>query len=174
MWRLGVRNVKLAPQIHNGRPLTGIHYFDSLRSVASSKSYESKPIKKILCANRGEIAIRVFRACTELDIGKYPLFLIFQVTNNTFTASVAIFSKEDRISAHRFAADESYQVGTSGCTPVGAYLDQKDIVRVCKENDIDAVHPGYGFLSESAPFARACEREGSLVSSFCCYVQLVT
>jgi len=140
---LGVRNVKLAPQIHNGRPLTGIHYFDSLRSVASSKSYESKPIKKILCANRGEIAIRVFRACTELDI-----------------ASVAIFSKEDRISAHRFAADESYQVGTSGCTPVGAYLDQKDIVRVCKENDIDAVHPGYGFLSESAPFARACEREG--------------
>lgn len=103
----------------------------------------TRRINKILCANRGEIAIRVFRACTELEI-----------------ASVAIFSKEDKLSAHRYAADESYQVGSSKCTPVGAYLNQMDIIRICKENGVDAVHPGYGFLSESAKFARKCEREG--------------
>lgn len=75
---------------------------------------------------------------------------------------MAIYSKEDKIAAHRFAADESYRVGQESSTPVGAYLDHADIVRVCKENGVDAVHPGYGFLSESAPFARACEREGKL------------
>ena len=90
----------------------------------------------------------------------YFLLIFFFFFFFFLKASVAFFSKEDRLCAHRFSADESYQVGSDGCTPVGAYLDQKDIIRICKENNIDAVHPGYGFLSESAQFARACEREG--------------
>jgi len=95
-----------------------------------------------LCANRGEIAIRVFRACSELGI-----------------ESVAVFSKEDKYAAHRHKANESYLIGEDD-TPVGAYLNQQDIIRVCKRHHIDAVHPGYGFLSETASFARLCEREG--------------
>ena len=101
-----------------------------------------RPIRKLLCANRGEIAIRVFRAATELGI-----------------RTVAIFSYEDRLHLHRYKADEAYMVGR-GTSPVGAYLAIDEIVQVAVANDVDAIHPGYGFLSERADFARACEAAG--------------
>lgn len=98
---------------------------------------EYKPIRSVLVANRGEIAIRVFRACNEMGI-----------------KSVAIYSEEDKMHMHRQKADESYLVG-KGLAPVEAYLSIPEIIRVCKENDVDAVHPGYGFLSERHDFAQA-------------------
>lgn len=99
-------------------------------------------MKKVLVANRGEIAIRVFRACTELEI-----------------ATVAIYAMEDEKSVHRFKADEAYLVG-KGKKPIDAYLDIEDIIRIAKECGADAIHPGYGFLSENLEFARRCEEEG--------------
>ncbi|MGL4523783.1 MAG: pyruvate carboxylase [Bacilli bacterium] len=101
-----------------------------------------KQINKVLVANRGEIAIRVFRACTELAI-----------------RTVAIYSKEDEGSYHRYKADEAYLVG-QGKKPIEAYLDIEGIITIAKENDVDAIHPGYGFLSENINFARRCEEEG--------------
>lgn len=98
---------------------------------------EYKPIRSVLVANRGEIAIRVFRACTELGI-----------------KSVAVYSEQDKMHMHRQKADESYIVG-KGLPPVEAYLNIPELIRVCKENDVDAVHPGYGFLSERSDFAQA-------------------
>jgi pyruvate carboxylase len=95
-------------------------------------------IKSLLIANRGEIAIRVMRAATELGI-----------------RTIAIHSQEDRFSLHRTKADESYLVG-EGKGPIDAYLDIADIIRVAIEARADAVHPGYGFLSESPEFAEAC------------------
>ncbi|MDB4515367.1 pyruvate carboxylase, partial [Akkermansiaceae bacterium] len=98
--------------------------------------------QKLLVANRGEIAIRVFRAATELGL-----------------RTVAIYAEEDRFSRHRFKADEAYQLdATKG--PVGAYLDHEGIVALAKSKGVTLIHPGYGFLSENADFARACEREG--------------
>ncbi|KAH8285500.1 hypothetical protein KR054_010079 [Drosophila jambulina] len=102
-----------------------------------SSKVEYKPIRSVLVANRGEIAIRVFRACTELGI-----------------KSVAVYSEQDKMHMHRQKADESYIVG-KGLPPVEAYLNIPEIIRVCKENDVDAVHPGYGFLSERSDFAQA-------------------
>uniref|UniRef100_A0A2A4K9L4 Pyruvate carboxylase n=1 Tax=Heliothis virescens TaxID=7102 RepID=A0A2A4K9L4_HELVI len=102
-----------------------------------SKKLEYKPIRSVLVANRGEIAIRVFRACTELGI-----------------RSVAVYSEQDKLQMHRQKADESYLVG-KGLPPVEAYLNIPEIIRVAKENDVDAVHPGYGLLSERADFAQA-------------------
>lgn len=99
-------------------------------------------MKKVLVANRGEIAIRVFRACTELEI-----------------ATVAIYAMEDEKSVHRFKADEAYLVG-KGKKPIDAYLDIEDIIRIAKECGADAIHPGYGFLSENLEFAKRCEEEG--------------
>ncbi|MBL4684709.1 MAG: pyruvate carboxylase [Nannocystaceae bacterium] len=101
-----------------------------------------RPIEKLMCANRGEIAIRVFRAATELGI-----------------RTVAIFSYEDRVHLHRYKADESYMLGRHH-SPVGAYLAIPDIVQLAVDNHVDAIHPGYGFLSERADFARACEAAG--------------
>ncbi|XP_015913705.1 pyruvate carboxylase, mitochondrial [Parasteatoda tepidariorum] len=101
-----------------------------------------KPIKKILVANRGEIAIRVFRACTELGI-----------------RSVAIYSEQDKMHMHRQKADESYLIG-KGLPPVQAYLNIPEIIKIAQENGIDAIHPGYGFLSERADFAQACIAAG--------------
>lgn len=101
-----------------------------------------KKIKSVLVANRGEIAIRVFRACNEMGI-----------------RTVAIYSKEDTLSLHRNQADEAYLVG-EGKKPVEAYLDIEDIIRIAHEHDVDAIHPGYGFLSENAKFAKRCEEEG--------------
>ena len=101
-----------------------------------------KKIKKVLVANRGEIAIRIFRACTELHI-----------------RTVAIYSKEDTGSYHRYKADEAYLVG-EGKKPIDAYLDIDSIIEIAKRNDVDAIHPGYGFLSENIAFAKRCEQEG--------------
>ncbi|UOY93766.1 pyruvate carboxylase [Ectobacillus sp. JY-23] len=99
-------------------------------------------IQKVLVANRGEIAIRVFRACTELGL-----------------RTVAIYSKEDTGSYHRYKADEAYLVG-AGKKPIDAYLDIEGIIEIAKSNQVDAIHPGYGFLSENIHFAKRCEEEG--------------
>jgi pyruvate carboxylase len=101
-----------------------------------------KKINKVLVANRGEIAIRVFRACTELGI-----------------RTVAIYSKEDSGAYHRYKADEAYLVG-EGKKPIEAYLDIEGIIEIAKRAKVDAIHPGYGFLSENIQFAKRCEEEG--------------
>lgn len=98
--------------------------------------------RKILVANRGEIAIRVLRAANEM--GK---------------RTVAIYAEEDKLSLHRFKADEAYQIG-AGLSPVGAYLAIDDIIRVAKESGADAIHPGYGLLSENPDFVDACVAAG--------------
>ena len=97
---------------------------------------------KLMAANRSEIAVRIFRAGTELGL-----------------RTVAVFAQEDRFSLHRHKADESYQVGR-GKGPVAAYLDIDSIVGVAVEKGVDAIHPGYGFLSENPDFARAVEKAG--------------
>jgi pyruvate carboxylase len=99
-------------------------------------------MKKVLVANRGEIAIRVFRACAELGI-----------------KTVGIYAAEDEYSVHRFKADEAYLVG-KGKRPIDAYLDIEDIIRTAKKAGAEAIHPGYGFLSENLAFAQRCEEEG--------------
>ena len=98
--------------------------------------------RKLLVANRSEIAIRVMRAASELGI-----------------RTVAIYAAEDRLGLHRFKADEAYLVG-EGKKPIQAYLDIDDIIRVAKNAGVDAIHPGYGFLSENPDFAEACDQAG--------------
>ena len=100
------------------------------------------PFRRVMAANRGEIAIRIFRACTELGI-----------------QTVAIYSEEDRLSLHRYKADEAYLVG-KGKAPIDAYLGIDEIVGLARRLEVDAIHPGYGFLSENAAFADACEAAG--------------
>lgn len=95
-----------------------------------------KRFKKILVANRGEIAIRILRAASELKL-----------------RTVAIYTHEDRYSQHRYKADEAYQIGMDH-DPLKPYLDIEEILRVAKRNQVDAIHPGYGFLSENVTFAR--------------------
>ena len=99
-------------------------------------------MKKLLALNRGEIAIRILRAATELGL-----------------RTVAVYSHEDRLSLHRFKADEAYQIGF-GLGPVQAYLDVDGIVALAAEKGVDAIHPGYGFLSENPALARACAKHG--------------
>ena len=101
-----------------------------------------KKIESVLVANRGEIAIRVFRACNELGI-----------------RTIAIYSKEDTLSLHRNKADEAYLVG-AGKSPIEAYLDIEDIIRIAHEHHVTAIHPGYGFLSENSTLAKRCKEEG--------------
>ena len=103
---------------------------------------EQTVIKKLLVANRGEIAIRVLRAASEMKV-----------------TTVAVFTHEDRYSLHRFKSDESYQIGDDS-EPLKPYLDIEAIIKVAKENNVDAIHPGYGFLSENVNFARRCREEG--------------
>jgi pyruvate carboxylase len=98
--------------------------------------------RRLLVANRSEIAIRVFRAATELGI-----------------QTVAVYAEEDKLSLHRFKADEAYQIGR-GRGPIDAYLAIDEVIRVAKEAKVDAIHPGYGFLSENPAFAEACEAAG--------------
>src|SRR5260370_2688487 len=100
------------------------------------------PIRKLMAANRSEIAIRIFRAANELGL-----------------RTVALYSKEDRLALHRFKADEAYAVG-GGKGPVEAYLDIAGIVALAKAKNVDAIHPGYGFLSENPALARACAKAG--------------
>jgi pyruvate carboxylase len=99
-------------------------------------------MKKLLALNRGEIAIRILRAANELKL-----------------RTVAVYSQEDRLSLHRFKADEAYLVG-HGKGPVQAYLDIENIVALAAEKEVDAIHPGYGFLAENAALPLACEKAG--------------
>ena len=101
-----------------------------------------KKFKKIMAANRGEIAIRIFRACTELGI-----------------STVAIYSEEDRLSLHRYKADEAYLIG-KGKGPIDAYLSIDEIIDLARKKNVDAIHPGYGFLSENADFAAQVRARG--------------
>ena len=101
-------------------------------------------LKKVLVANRGEIAVRIFRACHDLGLH-----------------TVAIYSNEDTYSLFRTKADEAYLVGEKK-SPLGAYLDIPGIIGLARRRGVTAIHPGYGFLSENADFARACEENGIL------------
>jgi len=101
-----------------------------------------KPINRLLVANRGEIAIRVLRGASELNI-----------------RTIAIYTWEDRYSLHRYKADEAYEIGTPD-DPLKPYLDIEKIIALAKKVKVDAIHPGYGFLSENVTFARRCEEEG--------------
>ncbi|RJE74989.1 pyruvate carboxylase [Reichenbachiella sp. MSK19-1] len=101
-----------------------------------------RPIKKLLVANRGEIAIRILRAANELEI-----------------RTVAMYTYEDRYSLHRYKADEAYQIGSDD-DPLKPYLDIDEIIAVAKANDVDAIHPGYGFLSENVTFVRKIQEAG--------------
>src|SRR5688572_10897735 len=101
-------------------------------------------MRKLLVANRSEIAIRVFRAASELGLG-----------------TVAVYTYEDRFSLHRFKADESYLIGPpGGGSPVKGYLDIEGLIAVARDHEVDAIHPGYGFLAENAHLARACADNG--------------
>jgi len=104
----------------------------------------SAPVSRLLVANRGEIAIRVFRSAHELGI-----------------RTIAVYTHEDRYALHRFKADEAYTIGTPG-EPIRAYLDIESIVAFARKLGIDAIHPGYGFLSEKPAFAAACAEAGIL------------
>ncbi|BDS11294.1 pyruvate carboxylase [Aureispira anguillae] len=106
------------------------------------KTPKHNRFQKLLVANRGEIAIRVLRAASELEL-----------------TTVAIYTHEDRYSLHRYKADEAYQVGKDEA-PLKPYLDIEEIIRIAKENKVDAIHPGYGFLSENVQFAKRCGEEG--------------
>src|ERR1044071_464598 len=101
-------------------------------------------IKKLLIANRGEISIRISRAATELNI-----------------PTVAVYTYEDRYSLHRYKADEAYQVGADN-EPLKPYLDIDELIAIAKESGANAIHPGYGFLSENAAFAKKCA-ENSII-----------
>ena len=106
------------------------------------------PITKILVANRSEIAIRIFRAANELGL-----------------KTVAVWAAEDKLALHRFKADEAYQIGSGlhlekNLGPIESYLSIEEILRVAKESGADAIHPGYGLLSESPEFVDACDAAG--------------
>eukprot|EP00474_Spongospora_subterranea_P000977 CRZ01435.1 hypothetical protein [Spongospora subterranea] len=118
--------------------------YERSRSLAKNiaPAAVGKTIKKIMAANRGEIVIRICRAAHELGL-----------------RTVSIFSNEDHLSLHRYHADESYLVG-EGKAPIAAYLDIDDILRIALDSNVDAIHPGYGFLSESAEFARRVAAAG--------------
>ena len=103
---------------------------------------EKRKFRKVMAANRGEIAIRIFRACTELGI-----------------STVAIYSEEDKLSLHRYKADEAYLIG-KGKSPIDAYLGMDEIIALAVRIDVDAIHPGYGFLAENAEFTEKCEAAG--------------
>ncbi|KAJ2034398.1 pyruvate carboxylase, partial [Coemansia sp. S2] len=117
---------------------------EGLLHLKNTSPVVSKKFHKVLIANRGEIAMRIMRTAHELGL-----------------KTVAIYAYEDRLSMHRYKADESYQIAPEGKhTPVGAYLAQDDIIDIALKRNCDAVHPGYGFLSENADFARKIEAAG--------------
>src|SRR5207244_12540038 len=114
------------------------------RAAPISARWSYGSMRKVLVANRSEIAIRCFRAATELGL-----------------RTVAVYSHEDRFSLHRFKADESFLIGpAAGNEPVRSYLTIDGLIDVARAHGVDAIHPGYGFLSENADFARACEANG--------------
>src|SRR5215510_1375112 len=113
-----------------------------MQYCSSAYPFGPTSMRKLLVANRSEIAIRVFRTSHELGF-----------------RTVAIYSHEDRFALHRFKADEAYLVGKVG-EPIRAYLEIPGIIAVAKEHGVDAIHPGYGFLSENPQLARACGDAG--------------
>src|SRR5580700_606618 len=121
-----------------GKQLQARHEFSQSSYDFRVKAAPSQRIRSILVANRGEIAIRVMRAASELGV-----------------RTVAIYSQEDRFSLHRTKADEAYLVGRER-GPIEAYLDIEDVLRIAREGQVDAIHPGYGFLAENPHFAQAC------------------
>jgi len=130
--RLGGRHSLIGPPLFEFHSVPDSHRGD-----------QSMPLfRKLMAANRGEIAIRVFRSAHELGV-----------------RTVAIYSHEDRFATHRLKADEAYEVGKPG-EPIRSYLDIDAIVALAKAKEVDAIHPGYGFLSENAEFARGCARAG--------------
>merc|ERR1719393_546093 len=124
-----------AAKAAGGDPCTDCSVMDLLRGP---KERLAPPFKKVMAANRAEIAVRIMRAATELNM-----------------ETVAIYGYEDRYSQHRWGADQSFMLKPAD-TPVKAYLDIEEVVRIAKENGVDAIHPGYGFLSESPELAKAC------------------
>lgn len=114
----------------------------------SLPTYAPGPIKRLMAANRSEIAIRIFRAANELGL-----------------KTVAVYAEEDKLALHRFKADEAYLIGRGPhleepLGPIDAYLSIEEIIRIAKETGVDAIHPGYGFLSESPEFVDACIEAG--------------
>ncbi|MBQ2692825.1 MAG: pyruvate carboxylase, partial [Clostridia bacterium] len=103
---------------------------------------QTTQFKRVMAANRGEIAIRIFRACHDLGL-----------------RTVAMYSSEDTNALFRIKADEAYLIGKNK-SPLQAYLDIPSIIELARHHGVDAIHPGYGFLSENADFARACEQNG--------------
>ncbi len=134
-----VSSVAAAPASHS-HPASV--YQSHLMNEADAKRQKLRPIKKLLVANRSEIAIRVFRACNEMGI-----------------ATVGIYSAEDKLALHRYKCDEAYPIGV-GKGPVAAYLGMDEIVKLALDKGVDAIHPGYGFLSENAEFAELVIRAG--------------
>ncbi|KAJ5565083.1 Pyruvate carboxylase [Penicillium frequentans] len=119
------------------------HHHDSVHRRLRANS-TIMHFQKILVANRGEIPIRIFRTAHELSL-----------------QTVAVYSHEDRLSMHRQKADEAYMIGQRGqYTPVGAYLAGEEIIKIAQEHGVHLIHPGYGFLSENAEFARNVEKAG--------------
>lgn len=117
---------------------------DADASNSAAKSFKDKPFNKVMAANRAEIAVRIMRACTELNM-----------------ATVAIYGFEDRYSQHRWGADQSFMLDKEeAATPISAYLDIPQIIEIAKKNGVEAIHPGYGFLSENPDFAKACRENG--------------
>jgi len=117
---------------------------NKLSSYAEKASCNLPPFNNILAANRAEIAVRIMRAATELNAG-----------------TVALYSYEDRYSQHRWGADKSFLLDKAeGATPISAYLDIPQIIQLAIDANVDAIHPGYGFLSESPEFATACAKAG--------------
>lgn len=114
-------------------------------SVAGVRKNQKTPFQQIMAANRAEIAVRIMRAATEMNMG-----------------TVAIYCKEDRFSQHRWGADRSFLLDKANpdSTPISTYLDIQQIIKIAKESNVEAIHPGYGFLSESPEFAKACADAG--------------
>ncbi|TGZ73309.1 hypothetical protein CRM22_001584 [Opisthorchis felineus] len=132
---------RIIPSIRRWQRISEPSYI-FVRTNTSTSTQNRREIKKLMVANRGEIAVRVFRACSELGI-----------------RTVAVYSEQDRLHLHRQKSDESYLIG-EGLAPVDAYLNIPELINVAKENSVDAIHPGYGFLSERSDFAKACEDAG--------------
>eukprot|EP00923_Selenidium_pygospionis_P030151 GHVN01053549.1.p1 GENE.GHVN01053549.1~~GHVN01053549.1.p1 ORF type:complete len:1100 (+),score=200.78 GHVN01053549.1:305-3604(+) len=129
-------------QAHRLVAAGSLRYGSTTANKGDPYNRKCKPIKKLLIANRGEIAVRIHRTAKELDM-----------------ITMALYSKEDNRSLHRIVADQSVQIGKND-TPVGAYLNQDEILETALKHNVDAIHPGYGFLSENADFAEAVEGAG--------------
>src|SRR5260221_4303698 len=137
------------PAVTSAANTTPNHFFMPEVYAKNTKKFHAilalPLMKKLLALNRGEIAIRILRAANELGL-----------------RTVAVYSNEDRLSLHRFKADEAYLIGT-GMGPVQAYLDVDGICALAAEKGVDAIHPGYGFLSENPALPPACAHHGLTV-----------